>query len=48
VGEPGLVPVAPTIANAIYDAIGVRYWRLPMSPDRVLEGVFRKEGREVA
>jgi len=48
VGEPGLVPVAPAIANAIYDAIGVRYWRLPMSPDRVLEGVFQKEGRDVA
>jgi xanthine dehydrogenase molybdenum-binding subunit len=24
VGEPGLVPTAPAIANAVYDAIGVR------------------------
>ena len=23
-GEPGLVPTAPAIANAIYDAVGVR------------------------
>jgi xanthine dehydrogenase molybdenum-binding subunit len=36
VGEPGMVPTAPAIANAIYDAIGVRVHDLPITPERVL------------
>ncbi len=35
-GEPPCVPVAPALANAIYNAIGVRLRRLPMTPDRIL------------
>ncbi len=35
-----LVPVAPAITNAIYDAIGVRITQLPASPERVLMGLF--------
>jgi CO/xanthine dehydrogenase Mo-binding subunit len=31
-GEPPHVPVVPAIANAIYDATGVRMWRQPMTP----------------
>ena len=48
VGEPGLVPVAPAIANAIYDAVGIRLRRLPMTPDRVLEALWAKAGKAVA
>ncbi len=36
VGEPGLVPTAPAIANAVYDAIGVRIHSLPITPEKVL------------
>ncbi len=36
VGEPGLVGVAPAVANAIYDAIGVRITELPMTPEKIL------------
>ncbi len=36
VGEPGLVPTAPAIANAVYDAIGVRIRDLPITPEKVL------------
>lgn len=36
VGEPPLVAVAPAIANAIYDAIGVRVKELPLSRDKIL------------
>ena len=36
VGEPGLVPTAPAIANAIYDAVGVRIRELPITPEKVL------------
>lgn len=47
IGEPGLVPTAPAIANAVYDAVGIRLNRLPMKPERVLEAVFRQQGREI-
>jgi CO/xanthine dehydrogenase Mo-binding subunit len=30
------------IANAIYDAIGVRLFQLPMTPERILEALKRK------
>ncbi len=36
VGEPGLVPTAPAIANAVFDAIGVRIYDLPITPEKVL------------
>ncbi len=36
IGEPGLVPTAPAIANAVYDAIGVRIKELPITPEKVL------------
>lgn len=42
VGEPGMVGIAPTIANAIYDAIGVRFYDLPITPERVLDGLAAK------
>jgi nicotinate dehydrogenase subunit B len=34
-GEPSIRPVAAAIANAIYDATGVRIRRVPFSPERV-------------
>ena len=43
IGEPGLVPSAPAIANAIYDAIGVRIKELPMTPERVLKAIKEKK-----
>ena len=44
VGEPGLVPTAPAIANAIYDAVGVRIRDLPITPEKVLDALRRKNG----
>ncbi len=46
IGEPGLVPTAPAIANAIYDAIGVRIKDLPMTPERILKAIKEKGGKE--
>ena len=43
VGEPGLVNVAPSIANAVYDAIGVRIHSLPITPEKVLEALKAKK-----
>jgi len=37
VGEVPIVPPQPTIRNAMYDAIGVRFYHNPMSPRRVLD-----------
>jgi CO/xanthine dehydrogenase Mo-binding subunit len=36
IGEPPIGNSAPTIANAIADAIGCRPTRLPITPERVL------------
>ena len=36
IGEIPLVPTAPAIANAVFDAIGVRITKLPIIPERVL------------
>ncbi|MDO8723684.1 MAG: molybdopterin-dependent oxidoreductase, partial [Syntrophales bacterium] len=43
IGEPGLVPTAPAIANAIYDAVGVRIRDLPITPEKVLRALKEKE-----
>jgi CO/xanthine dehydrogenase Mo-binding subunit len=34
-------PIAPAIANAIYDAVGVRIKALPITPEKVLRGLGR-------
>ncbi len=39
IGEMTLPPVAPAIANAIYDATGVRITDLPITAERVLRGL---------
>lgn len=38
-GEPAIIVMGAVIANAIYDAIGVRLFQLPMSPERIKEAV---------
>jgi CO/xanthine dehydrogenase Mo-binding subunit len=44
VGEVPIIPPPAAIANAIYRAVGVRLSQLPMSPARVLEAIWVKEG----
>jgi CO/xanthine dehydrogenase Mo-binding subunit len=34
-GEPAIVPMGAAIANAVFDATGVRLYRLPLTPARV-------------
>jgi len=42
VGEMGGTPTAAAIANAIYNAVGVRMTEVPMTPERVLAALDRK------
>jgi nicotinate dehydrogenase subunit B len=39
VGESASVPSAAAIANAIFDATGVRFRELPFTPERILRGL---------
>jgi xanthine dehydrogenase molybdenum-binding subunit len=43
VGEDPIIAIGPAIANAIYDAIGIRFRELPITPEKVLRAL-----REVA
>jgi carbon-monoxide dehydrogenase large subunit len=46
VGETSNVPLPPAIANAIYDAVGVRIKDLPITPEKVLHALRKKAGAE--
>jgi CO/xanthine dehydrogenase Mo-binding subunit len=37
--QTAVSPIAPAIANAIYDAVGVRIKELPITPEKVLRGL---------
>lgn len=39
VGEPALVPTAAAIANAVADALGIRIFDLPITPEKVVAAV---------
>ena len=39
IGEPAMTPVAPAIANAVADAIGVRVFEMPITPERVIKAL---------
>lgn len=43
-GEPAMVPTAAAIANAIYDAIGIRFRQLPITRQKVLEAMRKQKG----
>ena len=41
-GEGPLLPILPAVANAVYDAIGIRMTSLPMTPDKILSALERR------
>jgi CO/xanthine dehydrogenase Mo-binding subunit len=43
IGEQALIPTAPAIMNAIYDATGARIRRVPATPDRVRAAILAAE-----
>ena len=42
-GEPAIINMGSVIANAICDATGARLWQMPMTPERVLEALKKKD-----
>ncbi len=46
IGEPATIDTAPAIANAIYDAIGVRICHLPITPEKILKAL-KKNRKEI-
>lgn len=43
-GECAMVPTAPAVVNAIYNAIGVRIKNLPATPEKILAEVKKLKG----
>jgi len=43
VGEPPLVGSAPAIANAVWDAVGVRIRSLPITPEKIVAALEEKQ-----
>ncbi|HUJ28622.1 MAG TPA: molybdopterin cofactor-binding domain-containing protein, partial [Myxococcales bacterium] len=41
-GQGPLLPVMPALANAVYDAVGVRIDEIPVTPDKVLRALELK------
>jgi CO/xanthine dehydrogenase Mo-binding subunit len=42
-GEATMIPVAPAIANAVYNAVGLRFKDLPLEPHRILDLLSKRE-----
>jgi len=42
VGEGSMMPVLGSIANGIYDAVGVRMTELPITPQKILKAFGEK------
>jgi CO/xanthine dehydrogenase Mo-binding subunit len=45
IGESALIPVAPAIANAIYDAVGVRIKDLPIKAEKIYLALEEQKGK---
>lgn len=48
IGEPSLLPTAPAIVNAIYDAVGVRIRDLPATPEKILAELEKQKATQKA
>jgi 4-hydroxybenzoyl-CoA reductase subunit alpha len=47
VGQGPLLPIMPAVANAVYDAVGVRIDEVPITPEKVMKALAEKKaGRE--
>jgi len=45
VGQGPLLPIMPAIANAVFDAVGVRIDEVPITPEKILRALHAKDRR---
>jgi 4-hydroxybenzoyl-CoA reductase subunit alpha len=43
VGQGPLLPIMPAVANAVYDAVGVRIDEVPISPEKIVKALAEKK-----
>ncbi|MFD2183837.1 xanthine dehydrogenase family protein molybdopterin-binding subunit [Rhodoplanes azumiensis] len=48
VGEDPIIAIGPAIANAIHDAIGVRFRHYPITPEQILQALAAREDAQAA
>ncbi len=48
IGEDSIIAIGPAIANAIYDAIGIRFHHYPITPEDVLNALKKAPLQEAA
>jgi len=46
VGEGAIMPTIPAILNAVYNATGVRFWELPLTPEKVYRALKQKSRKK--
>jgi len=46
IGNNSVINMASAVGNAIYRAVGVRVKELPITPEKILEGLRGKERRD--
>jgi hypothetical protein len=42
VGQGPLLPIMPAVANAVYDAVGVRIDEVPITPEKIVKALAEK------
>jgi hypothetical protein len=42
VGQGPLLPIMPAVANAVYDAVGVRVDQIPVTPEKIVRALQAK------
>ncbi|GAA3100984.1 hypothetical protein GCM10010464_75520 [Pseudonocardia yunnanensis] len=45
VGEMSIIPPGAAVANAVYDALGIRIRELPITPDKIVTALAARDGR---
>ncbi len=43
IGEGATNPVAAAVFNAVYNAVGVRIFTMPITPDKILKGLRKQD-----
>ena len=47
VGQGPLLPIMPAVANAVYDAVGVRIDEIPITPEKIMKALAEKKAGRV-